>query len=897
MQNDENHRANPDALLRAVIAEGERSNRGKLYIFLGMCAGAGKTYAMLEAAQHIITEGADIVIGVVETHGRIETAKLTEGIEQIPLRTIDYGGTTLHELDLDALLARRPKIALVDELAHTNAPGSRHTKRYQDIGELLDAGISVYTTLNVQHLESRADAVAQITGITIKETVPDSLLDEADDIRLIDISPEELLKRLAEGKVYTPERSAAALRNFFREGNLTALREMALRSAAEHSDKRVVEYMRLRGIRGPWKSGQRLLVAVSHSPYSAPLIRWTRRFAYSTDAPWLAVHVETSKLLDANDLARLNSNMTLARELGAEVISVADDDVVQGILRAAYDHNVTEIVAGKPSKTGLFARLTGQGFIDRLLLESGTIDVHVVRAENTDEANVEGASSGVVLPDFHSDPRQYGVTLAIVAGVAALLFAFQGVITPQAVGIVLLFTVLLLGLRFGRGPVLLSAATSALLWNFLFIRPYYTLYIASVEDVLLLVMYFAIALVSGSLTTRIRRQQKILAVRERRSEAQYRLAHTLSAATTRPAIVAAAVRHLRLIFEVEVRLYLAGESGEITAYPAGSNEDSEKELTVARWVFSQRRPAGKFTATLPAAKAMYLPLDMPLAINEAALGVVAVYFTSQPLPDQLSLLESFVQQITLALDRERLKETTQKLQIDEESEKLYSTLLNSISHELRTPLAVITAAAGALNDAPTAETSSTYASEILEATERLNRLVGNLLDMTRLESGRLRINAEWHDPSDIIGGAIMKLRRETAGHTLRLHIPDTIPLVKVDGILVEQALINILRNAALHTPVGTIIELRTSIMEGNSWVIEIEDNGGGIPPETLPYLFEKFYRIPNSSAGGVGLGLSITRGFIEAHAGTITAGNTGEGLQFRIVIPVETTGSAPVIIE
>jgi two-component system sensor histidine kinase KdpD len=878
----EDIRPDPDALLAAIQKSEEATKRGKFKVFLGMAAGVGKTYAMLRAAQRAQREGVHVVIGYVETHGRKETEALLAGLPIVPRRKVEYRGVTLEEMDLDALLARRPQLAVVDELPHTNVPGSRHAKRYQDIAELLDAGIDVYTTMNVQHAESRVDTVRQITGSTVQETVPDSVLDGA-EVELIDLPPEDLLKRLDEGKVYLPERAELAMMNFFREGNLNALREMALRLAADHVGQDVHDYLQAMQISGPWRSGHRLLVAVSASPYSPHMIRWTRRLADNLDCPWLAVYVEKPQPLSDEDQERLTKHLALARELGAEVITTADAVVPRGLLRVARQQNVTQIVVGKPGGESALAWLRGGRLLRRLVRESGHIELHIVRPEPLDKtAPTRSWHFG-----GESSFWQYAAGLGVVSlctGVNALLFSRVG---PQALALVYLLGVVLLAFGVGRGPTLVTATLSALMWDYFFLPPRFTFYLTHVEDVMMFCMYFVVALVLGQFASRMRWQERAERRREERSTALYLLTRDLADAADVDDMVQRLVRQVEQAFKVKVAILLREPTGHLatTAHHASTFAVSEKEQSVAAWAFRFGKTAGRFTDNLPLAAAIY----MPLQTNRGPTGVLAVALEGerQPTLEQRDLLDAYARQAALVLDRLRLDAESQRAQLLAESEKLSKALLNSISHELRTPISAITTAASALVEPKTPEPlRDTLAHEIQESAARLNRLVSNLLDMTRLESGNLKPRLDWCDAADLINVALRQNERELSKHHLELSLPSPLPLVKMDFVLIEQALNNLLLNAAHYTPVGTTVEVKASA-SAHELTISVADHGPGLPPESLPHLFEKFYRAPGAPAGGTGLGLSIVKGLVEAHGGRVEASNRpGGGAEFSIHLPI-----------
>jgi two-component system sensor histidine kinase KdpD len=887
------HHLDPDALLAAIQKQEAREERGKLKIFFGMAAGVGKTYAMLEAAREAKAAGVDVAVGYAVTHGRAETEALLRDLEQVPRMKIEYRGTVLEEMDIDAILTRRPQLALVDELAHTNAPGVRHAKRYQDVLELLEAGIDVYTTVNVQHFESRADAVRQITGVTVHETVPDSILDLADEIELIDLTPEELRKRLAEGKVYTPERVETAAKNFFRTGNLTALREMALRLTAEHVDHQLQDYMDVKGIAGPWKSAERLMVAVGPSPFSERLIRWTRRMAYNLEAPWLAATIQTTTALTPEATDRLSRNLALARELGGEVVSSAGDDVAGALLQLARQRNVTQIVVGKPGEARWRKLLRRPSLVDRVLESSGEIDVYIVTG---DEA--EGVRGGVrpwPRAPGRSPWRNYLwallAVLAITAANAALISALPWM-SYLAVGLTQLLAVLLVAVYLGRGPALLAATLSAISWNFLFIEPRFTLQISEAQDIILFFLYFAIAIFVGSLAARLRSQEQLAQLNAERTSALYALAHETATAVNMDDVLEAAVKQIGGVFDAEVAILLArGSLLDQKAHPASTLAITDKEYSVAAWAFENGRAAGRFTDTLPLATARFLPLQAP----ERTVGVIGLRTRGERHPtfDESLLLETFASQIALTIERELLDEAAEHNAMLRESERLYTTLLNSISHELRTPIATIAGAAGGLLDAPTngnVAARTQLIRDIQDAADRLNRLVANLLDMSRLESGRLQLKLEWCDVGDVIGVAVKRLERHLADRAVSIEQAPDVPLVRLDFVLMEQVLVNLLENAIAYTPPNAPIEIAAGRQE-DAVVITITDHGPGISETDVDHIFDKFYRGPQAATGGTGLGLSIGRGLVEAHSGALTAENApGGGARFTIRLPA---GAAP----
>ncbi len=847
-----------------------------------MCAGVGKTYDMLMAAREAQAKGITVLVGYVETHGRRETEALLDGLDILPRKVIEYRERALEEMDVDEILRRRPGLVLVDELAHTNAPGSRHMRRHQDVTEILDAGIDVYTTLNIQHLESRADTVAQITGVVIRETIPDSVLERADAVEIVDLPPEELLKRLAEGKVYAPERSREAMRHFFRTSNLTALREMALRLVAERVDHQLQDLMKDRHAGGTVKSGQRILVGISSSPNSARLIRWARRTAYAMDAPWIAVYVERSRPLTAEARERLESNIKLARELGAEVVTTADEDLVEGLLRIAHDRRVTQILIGKPA--GTFH--PGGTILGRLIKQSGDLDIYVVGGSGPAQAG----TSPVWLPEVRSGIKQYLIAAAVTIATAMALYPLRDMLGYQSISLFLLLTVVLLPLALDAGPVLLAAALSAVLWNYFFIPPTFTFAIGLLQDVLMLGLYFCVAAVTGVLTARIRAREKAVRLRERHATALFSLTKELSVARSQDEVARAAVESIRHTFGAETVVLLSQADGDIftEAHPASSFAVDQKEFGVAAWVYWNERKAGRFTDTLPSSGATYHPLSGP----RYPLGVIGVHIpTKEPFTfDQDALFQAFLGQIASAFEREQLHDLTRKTLVVAESERLYRTLFDTLSHEFRTPVAAIMGAADQLDQRAVlgGPRLAEIVEEIREGADRLNTLVQNLLDMTRLESGLLKIRTSWCDVSDLVGTTVRKLDEVLRHFDIHIAVSGSLPLIQADQGLLEQALVNIIRNAVVHAEGATAITIEAHA-EGSDCLLTVSDNGKGIPPVEVDRVFQKFFRGKDTRAGGTGLGLSIVQGIVLAHGGTVTCANRADGgAQFTLRLPLGT---------
>ncbi|MBE2203789.1 MAG: sensor histidine kinase KdpD [Chthoniobacterales bacterium] len=849
----------------ALLADIQRtaSTSGKLHIFLGMCPGVGKTYAMLQTARQRMAEDVDVLVGVVETHGRQETATLLDGMTVLPRRQIGHRGFTLEEFDLDAVLARKPDLVLVDELAHTNAPGSRHAKRYQDVLELIDAGIDVYTTLNVQHIESQVDIVRQISGVTITETVPDSLLDAAQEIQLIDLGVEKLLERMADGKVYLGERAEHAMSNFFREGNLTALRELALRFTAERVDRDLEDIRRLKRVSSPWKTNARLMVGVGPSPHAESLIRWTRRAATRLNCPWLAVWVEGSRTLNSVGQERLTRSLALARKLGGEVVSVTGEEVSGALLRVARERNVTQIVVGKPDKPSFWRH----SLADQLILGSGDIDVCMVRPL------ASGDPGRPVRREAFSETRiaEYGWVFAAVFVIAGVCWELVSVTGYMFVALVFLLAVVLAALRFRRGPVMLMATLSACCWNFFFIPPLLTLHIKKAEDWIMFGMFFIVALSMGSLTSRLRMREIAERRRARLTDALLRVTQSAALAAEPQKGLAEALNTINDLLHADTALVVREDDHSLppVAHPASTFQPDTKEWGVAAWVHVNKQCAGRHTDTLPQATATWFPLQTATSL----LGVLGVRLDPGQRLDfsTRQMIEAFAMQLALVLEKEHFIRAISHAEVLAESEKLHRTLLDSISHELKTPIAVINAAVEGM-----AGTSGPYLAEITTATQRLQRVVDNLLHMTRIESDVLQPRPDWCDLHDVIAAARRAVGQPLASHPVTLHLPDDLPLVKLDHALLTQALANILHNAAVYTPEGTGIEVGATLND-RKLLITLRDHGPGLPSGMEERVFEKFCRAPGAPAGGTGLGLTIARGFVQALGGEITARNHPEG--------------------
>lgn len=874
---DDDHRPDPDALLAQVQREENQEKKGRLYILLGMCPGVGKTYAMLLLAGQRQSDGLNVLVGVVETHGRKETAELLENLTILPRKKIEHGGHLLEEFDLDTAIQRRPDLLLVDELAHTNAPGSRHLKRYQDVLELLDAGIDVVTTLNVQHIESQVDIVRQVTGVAVQETVPDSLLDRAHEIQLIDLSVEKLMDRLAEGKVYLGERAQAAAEGFFREGNLTALRELALRFTAERVDRDLEDIRKARRVSSPWKTNARLMVGVGPTPYSESLIRWTRRASGRHGCPWLAVWVEGTRPLTAQEQDLLARGLGLARRLGAEVVHATGDDVAATLLETARKRNVSQIVVGKANRRSRWKPTLA----DRIIAGSGDIDVCVVRP-------VIGRPSNRPEPrrrEFSTNPfREYGIALGIITALTAICWPLERVAGYTVPALVYLFAILLAAFRISRGPMIFMAGLSALAWNFFFIPPRFTLQVSALEDIILLVMFFAVALGMGQLTARLRTREVAERRRQVETDALLRVTQSAALAPEMEKGLSDALGIINSVIDADTALLVRRLDRSLppAAHAASTWEPDEHEFGVAAWAYTNKQVAGRFTDTLPESAATWFPLQTATSV----MGVLGLRLAGdEPTLDftRRQAVEAFALQLALVLEKEHFIQAVSQAEVIDKSERLRRNLLDSVSHELKTPLAIIRASIEGMG----AAAANPYVVEIDTATKRLQRLVDGLLQMTRLESQIVEPQMEWCDVHEIVEAAVKAAGDALKNHPLILHVAADIPLVKTDQALLHQALANILHNAAVYSPDQSPVELTARHAE-QKLRLTVRDHGPGLPPGEESRVFGKFYRASGAPAGGTGLGLSIARGFVQALGGDIAGWNDPRGgAVFEILLKVE----------
>jgi two-component system sensor histidine kinase KdpD len=886
-------RPSPEALLEA--ARKEEGRIGKLRIFVGAAPGVGKTYEMLQQARARRKDGYDVIVGVVETHGRKETEALLEDLEIIPRRRIEYRGQSLDEMGLDAIIARRPQIVLVDELAHTNASGSRHPKRYLDVEELLSKGIDVYSTVNIQHIESLNDVVAQITHVRVRETVPDSVFDRADAVELVDLTPDDLITRLKEGKVYVPKQAERALAHFFSPANLTALRELALRRTADRVDEQLLSQMQAGAIAGPWAAGERILVCISEDPRAAGLVRYAKRIAERLHGPWTALYIESRRSLQYSEEERdrVADTLRLAKTLGGEPVTIpsADRRIADDVIDYAQSHNVTQIVIGKSSRPRWFEILHGSVVHD-LVRRSGNISVHVIAGDDISGEPIakKTVHTAETPTDFDARPYAFALLTVIAAsGIGMLAWPWIG---TKAVDLIFLTGIVGIAVRFGLWPSLFATVASALSYIFFFTDPFYSLMVSDPADVISVVFFFMIAILVSNVAARARIHAVAAMARARGTESLYAFSRKLAGVGTLEDVLWVTAYQIALMLKVRVVLLLA-ENDIITVKAGYPPEDTldEADLAAAKWAWQNNRAAGRGSDTLPGAKRLFLPMRT----GRGAIGVVGIDSDkSGPIltPDERRLLDALIDQGALAIERVNLVADMDRVKRTVETERLRSALLTSISHDLKTPLAAVLGAAGTLRGLATAlneDEKADLVGTIIDEAERLNRFIANLLDMTRLESGAVVPNAALHDLGEIVGSALERASKILLRHRVELDLAGDLPMVDVDPVLFEQVLFNLLDNAAKYAPGGTTVRIQ-SWRDQNSVILQVLDEGRGVPPSDLENIFDKFYRVQKADQvrAGTGLGLAISRGFVEAMHGTITAANRTDrsGAVFTITLPV-----------
>jgi len=892
-RNGSDHRPSPEALL-AEARRDEKGGVGRLRIFVGAAPGVGKTYEMLQTARAKRKEGIDIVVGVVETHGRQETEALLEGLDVLPRKPVVYVNRILSEFDLDAALKRRPELLLVDELAHTNIPGSRHPKRYQDVEELLDAGIDVYTTVNIQHIESLNDVVAQITHVRVRETVPDSIIDRADAIELIDLTPDDLIQRLKEGKVYVPKQAARALKHYFSPANLTALRELALRRTAERVDEQLLEHMRARAIHGPWAAGDRIVVCVSEDPRAAGLVRYAKRLADRLHAPWMALYVETGRSLQLSEVERdqISQSLRLAERLEGEAITIplAARRVADELLSYAQKNNVTHIIVGKSRRARWFEMLHGS-IVHDLVRRSGNISVHVVAGEDLAADAPVGKVVSVARGGDAFEPLPYIVALLAVAAALGVGKVVQPQFGLENVDLMFLTAIVGVAVRYGLWPSLVATVAASLSYNFFFLPPVYAFTITDPKNVAAFLLFSLVAVVVSNLAGRGRTHTVTAQERVRSVESLYAFSRKLAGAGTLDDVLWATAYQIASMLKVHVVLLLR-ENGSIALRAGYPPEDrlEDADLAAAKWAWEKNRAAGRDSDALPGAKWLF----MPMRTGRGQIGILGICRDDAgPLlrGEQGRLLEALSDQGALAIERVHLVEDIERVRRVTETDRLRSALLTSISHDLKTPLAAVLGAAGALRDLGKSIDDSAKVdllATIIDESERLNRFIANLLDMTKLESGAVIPNAALHDLGEIVGSALQRAGKILAKHRVEVELSSDLPLVKVDAVLFEQVLFNLLDNAAKYAPAASTVRVQ-SWRDGSSICLQVLDEGEGIPEADLERVFDKFYRVPKGDQvrAGTGLGLAISRGFVEAMQGTISAASRTDraGAIFTIKLP------------
>ncbi|HSR75247.1 MAG TPA: sensor histidine kinase KdpD [Xanthobacteraceae bacterium] len=885
-------RPSPEALLEA--ARREESRDGKLRIFVGAAPGVGKTYTMLETARARRKDGYDVVVGVVETHGRKETEALLDGLEVIPRRRIEYRGQWLEEMDLDAIIARRPQIVLVDELAHTNAPGSRHPKRCLDVEELLNRGINVYSTVNIQHIESLNDVVAQITGVRVRETVPDRVFDRADSVELVDLTPDDLIARLKEGKVYVPKQAERALEHFFSPANLTALRELALRRTAERVDEQLLTHMQEHAIQGPWAAGERILVCVSEDVRAAGLVRYAKRLADRLHASWTALSIETQRSLQftEEERDRLADTLRLAEALGGEAITIPSGGrIADDVINFAHANNVTQIIIGKSTRSRWFEILHGS-VVHELVRSSGNISVHVIAGEHLTREPVPKKTIRTAEEVRSFDPIPYLAAIVAVAAALGIDELIKPIVGIENVDLVFMTAIVAVAVRYGLLPSLFASVVASLCYNFFFLPPIYTFTITDPTNVAAFLIFIVMAALVSNVAARVRTQAMAAIERARTTEALYAFSRKLAGVGTLDDVLWATAYQTALMLKVRVVLLLP-ENGSIAVRAGYPPEDTldDADLAAASWAWERNRSAGRGSDTLPGAKRLFLPMRT----GRGAIGIVGIDNDKPgPLltPDQRRQLDALIDQGALAIERVFLVEDVDRAKRSMEADRLRSALLTSISHDLKTPLAAILGAAGtmrqlsgALDDAAKADLLAT----IIDESERLNRFIANLLDITRLESGAIVPQTTLQDLGELVGSALARGSKILAHHKVDVELAADLPMLELDPVLFEQVLFNLLDNASKYSSAGTTIHIR-SWREAQSVVLQVLDEGVGIPPQDVERIFDKFYRAQKGDQvrAGTGLGLAISRGFVEALKGTITAANRTDrsGAVFTIRLPV-----------
>lgn len=879
-------RPDPDQLLLRVNAEAAKAERGKLKIFFGASAGVGKTYAMLAAARQQLQQGVDVVVGVVETHGRAETEVMATGLEILPSRNIPYRDKVLAEFDLDGALLRRPALILMDELAHSNVVGSRHAKRWQDVDELLGAGIDVYSTVNVQHLESLNDVVSGITGIRVWETVPDRVFDAADEVVLVDLPPDELLQRLQAGKVYLPNQAERAIRNFFRKGNLIALRELALRRTADRVDDQMLQYRREQFVSPVWQTRDSLLACVGAGAGGERIIRSTARIASRLEVPWHAVYVETPALQQLPEAARhrILRNLKLAEELGAQTATLSGTAAEEAVVKYARDHNLSKIVVGRERRQPW--RPWRVSFVDRIGQWAPDLDVIQVARPTTDRESGGAVrrSPGSRGQDEWLAYAGAAIGCALAGGAAALLFPIVDL--PNIV-MVFLLAVVLVSLRYGRGPGVLASFLSVAIFDFFFVPPRFSFAVSDVQYLMTFAVMLAVGLITGQLTAGSKYQARVATRREQRVRALYEMSRDLSAALMPEQIAEIGERFIIAELGAKAAFLLSDDNDRLQPPLPSLAGLPVVDMGVAQWAFDHAETAGQGTNTLAASPNLYLPLKAPMRLR----GVLVLELRDKErllIPEQRRLLDTFASLIAIALERVHYVEVAQRTTVQMESERLRNSVLSAISHDLRTPMSVLVGLADSLflTQPPPTGQQVEIARSLKEEAMRVSGQVNNLLDMARLQSGRIELNLQWQPLEEVVVAALRTLERAFSEHRVGVSLGDDLPLVRIDSVLMERVIYNLLENAVKYTPPGSKLEIGAEIRE-KMIEVRVDDNGPGLQEGKEEAIFKKFERGQSEGATrGVGLGLAICRSIVEAHGGEIHAENRPMGgARFCFTLP------------
>lgn len=880
----EERRPNPDELLAAIKRSARSSSEGKLRMFIGMSAGVGKTYAMLSAAHQKIAEGIEVVVGVVETHGRKETLEKLQNLPHVPLKKITHRDVDFFELDLEEVIRRRPHTVIIDELAHTNIPGSRHPKRWQDVIELLENGINVFTAINIQHIESRKDDVEKITEIAIHETVPDSILERADQIEVIDIPPDDLLIRLKEGKVYLGDKAELAAKNFFKQDKLMALRQILLRVSADKVDSELTSLQESIVKNRNWKTQEKLLLALGHGPNSEKLIRTTKQIASNLKSPWVAAYIDTGKTLNQKDQKTLQKNLDLARELGARVITTSEVDLVKGIDRVAQEYGITQILIGKPGRRPIYNFFNGGSIINQLNRLDNNISIHLVRLGDSSPPFFDLKT--IIHSSKTSSYLFATLYIAILGLCFKYLFHLPEIIPYRSIGMLFLLGISFAGIIFPLGPTIWASLLTVQVWNYFFIPPLYTFAIGSPDDIALAFSFFFVSVITGILTSTVKKNQSLLRKQEERSRALYRFSQEIVEANTKDECIENITTSLSSFLNASVGINIKTEYGALEYFPRGDQWffNKPREWAAAMWAFEKGKTAGKWTDTLPDSSCYFIPLT---ARNDV-VGILGIKPTTE-LPLLVSdreIILTLSSQLALYLQREMFHQSALESERLKKSEKLHQTLLNSVSHEIKTPLTAISGIVSAFEtlDESDKETYGQLKSELSESVDRLKQIIDNILDRSRIDSGALTLKEDWFSIDDLIENVLDAHSKQLADFKVRVKIPEDFPLVYIDGKLIEQVFTNLVLNTIRYSNERKVITISTQ-MNRDNWSLFFSDEGPGISLQFRNQIFQKFFRTPNAPTGGTGLGLSIVKSIIDLHKGNIRVVDQEIGLGFEITLP------------